>query len=244
MESIEVLTGQHVKIEYKSASIVDRILACLIDGIIKYAYLMIIFMIFSSMNLFKAHDDLLVVLFIVLLLPFFLFHFLFESLWGGRTPGKKILNIQVTNEDGTAIGIGGFFLRWLIRPIDTLFMGGVGIIFIIASSKNQRLGDMAAGTIVVKNYPKQQSINNDLYSFNADYQVKYPQAAQLTKGQVLFIIRTLEIPQPKNDYRDNEGVTELAEKVKGVLNIEEKGVSRTFLENIVRDYYYYDSLGI
>jgi uncharacterized RDD family membrane protein YckC len=70
---------------------------------------------------------------------------------GGQTVGKMLLGIQVIREDtGGAPGIGKALIRTLLRVIDGLFAYLVGFIIVLVSGKNQRLGDMAAGTLVVR----------------------------------------------------------------------------------------------
>ena len=76
--------------------------------------------------------------------------FLLEGMWDGHTVGKKLLGIKVVKEDGAECGVGASFLRNLLRIIDGLFYYVVGFIFMASSDKRQRLGDRAAGTVVVR----------------------------------------------------------------------------------------------
>ncbi len=75
---------------------------------------------------------------------------LFEVLNQGRTPGKHILGLQVIYSDGTPISWSGSLTRNLLRVVDLLpFAYCVGIFSILGSTQFQRLGDLAAGTLVV-----------------------------------------------------------------------------------------------
>lgn len=76
-------------------------------------------------------------------------YFIGLELAGGQTLGKKIVGIRVVSERG-AVGVGAAVLRNLLRVIDGLFFYLVGFLVALASKKNQRLGDMAASTRVVK----------------------------------------------------------------------------------------------
>jgi uncharacterized RDD family membrane protein YckC len=72
----------------------------------------------------------------------------FETLWQGQTPGKRIAKIRVVRDDGRPVGLQQAALRALLRPIDeTLFIGAFLITF---SNREKRLGDLAAGTIVIQ----------------------------------------------------------------------------------------------
>lgn len=76
---------------------------------------------------------------------------LFEALWNGRTPGKRVARIRVIQESGRAIGIFESMARNFIRYID--FLPGcyaVGVIAMFVTRRHQRLGDLAAGTLVVR----------------------------------------------------------------------------------------------
>ncbi|MDZ7631478.1 MAG: stage II sporulation protein M [Gemmatimonadaceae bacterium] len=75
----------------------------------------------------------------------------FEALWDGQTPGKRLLGLRVVRNGGGGVDIGTSAARNLIRFIDFLPFGYfVGMISIIANQRNQRLGDLVAGTIVVR----------------------------------------------------------------------------------------------
>jgi uncharacterized RDD family membrane protein YckC len=76
---------------------------------------------------------------------------LFETLAGGRSPGKMLVGLRVVSETGRAIGFPQALARNLLRFIDTLPFGyGVGLAALLLSPRCQRLGDVAAGTIVVR----------------------------------------------------------------------------------------------
>lgn len=82
------------------------------------------------------------------LLPILYFTF-FEAYMNGQTPGKMLVKIKVVKVTGEPIGLGESFIRNILRLIDQLFFYLVGFILIMTNDKKQRLGDMAAGTIVV-----------------------------------------------------------------------------------------------
>jgi len=68
----------------------------------------------------------------------------------GMTPGKRILGLQVVHDDGTPVSWTGSLLRNLIRAIDLLPLFNItGFITMICNSRFKRLGDLAAGTIVI-----------------------------------------------------------------------------------------------
>lgn len=76
---------------------------------------------------------------------------LFESLAGGRSPGKRLIGLRVVSEQGRAIGVAQAVARNLLRFIDALPIGYIiGISSVLMSGRRQRLGDIAAGTLVIR----------------------------------------------------------------------------------------------
>lgn len=88
---------------------------------------------------------------IVAFLVFFVYDVAFEVLAGGRTPGKRWTGLRVVRVGGQPIGFVASTIRNLLRPID--FLPGlylVGIVSVLVTKRNQRLGDLAAGTVVAR----------------------------------------------------------------------------------------------
>ena len=92
-----------------------------------------------------------IVIFIIFLL-FWGYFTLFEAFWNGRTPGKRVARIRVIQRSGRAIGLFESMARNLVRYIDMqpFPFYAVGVIAIFATRQHQRLGDLAAGTLVVR----------------------------------------------------------------------------------------------
>jgi hypothetical protein len=164
---------------------------------------------------------------------------LFETLMGGRTPGKVIAGTRVTNLDGSTPGLTAYFLRWILLPVDIFPAGmGIGGLFIAFSKNHQRIGDLAAGTIVVRNAkPPQLDLDKDFMEFSDNYQPAFSQVELLTDGQVRFISNMLY--DPRNKRSITSSIQELSIKVKALLKLESQLDDRTFLETVVRDYNYY-----
>ncbi|HYW51410.1 MAG TPA: RDD family protein, partial [Gemmatimonadaceae bacterium] len=75
----------------------------------------------------------------------------FEAIWDGQTPGKRLLGLRVVRNGGGGVDLGPSAARNVIRFVDFLPFGYfVGMIAVIANQRNQRLGDLVAGTIVVR----------------------------------------------------------------------------------------------
>ena len=248
METIDVITSQHVTIKYQAATVVERLAALLLDfffiGIYFSAIIYTLFEIIDISVMKSENDVLAITLLILFWLPAFAYHFLFESMLGGRTPGKMILKIKVTNIDGSTPGIGAYFLRWVLMLIDFYIISPViGAAFILFSNYHQRIGDMAAGTIVIKtNQSILLNLDDSYYDFPDNYQPTFINVDKLSEGQAVFIMKLLI--EPKQSRAVDNSVSELASKVKTILNVNPEMDDRRFLETVLRDYNYYASLGI
>ena len=250
METIDVITSQHVTIKYQAATVVERLAALLLDfffiGIYFFAvtYTFTLSKVMRTNDLLSNNQTLYITLLILFWLPAFAYHFLFESMLGGRTPGKMILKIKVTNVDGSTPGIGAYFLRWILMFVDFYLISPViGAAFIIFSNYHQRIGDMAAGTIVIKtNQSTLLDLDDSYYDFPDSYQPTFIHVDKLSEGQAVFIMKLLI--EPKQSRSVENSVSELASKVKTILNVNPEMEDRRFLETVLRDYNYYASLGI
>src|SRR4029077_19753394 len=88
---------------------------------------------------------------VVLVIPFALYNLLFEIFMNGQSPGKRAMDIKVLRLDGTPATVGDYIMRWLFALVDVhLFSGLIAVLCIAIGGKGQRLGDMVAGTTVVK----------------------------------------------------------------------------------------------
>ncbi len=144
------------KEEYEYAGVLSRFLALLIDGLILAVVLLPIVVfggllgvsgVVASRNPMAFWGVFWVVWGIGIVIQFLYFTIL-EGL-RGQTVGKIILNIKVVGYDGKEIGMGKAFIRNLLRVIDGLFLYIIGLILIMATEKKQRLGDIAAGSVVI-----------------------------------------------------------------------------------------------
>jgi uncharacterized RDD family membrane protein YckC len=138
-------TPEGVELRLPVAGLAPRALAWLVDAMIKGA----IFVAALTVRGVMGGTSVALYLLVTFLLLWF-YNVLFEVFRHGATPGKSALGIRVVNSNGTPVGWTGSLIRNLIRNID--FLPGVylfGFISVMLSEKFQRLGDLAAGTLVV-----------------------------------------------------------------------------------------------
>ncbi|QQV03086.1 MULTISPECIES: RDD family protein [Chryseobacterium] len=244
MSQIAINTSQNVNINFTVASIGERILAFIIDGVIRIAYIFFIFyLFFSVLNLgyiLNGMDDWSQgAVYIVLTFPASIYPIVFESLMEGQTPGKKIMKIRVVKIDGYQAGFGDYLIRWIFRLIDTTFLGLIGLISMIVSKNNQRLGDIASGTAVISLKNQINISHTILENIQENYIPTFPQVIALTDND-MRIIKDNYLKAVRID--DRHVISRLSDKIKSILKLEvdpREMTERQFIGIIIKDYNYY-----
>jgi uncharacterized RDD family membrane protein YckC len=159
--SHRVLTPEYVEFDFVLAGILSRFLAWLIDTFVALAFAFAVMMVLSFvMAVFPGFGSAMAaVVWFAVDWGYFIF---FETIWSGQTIGKKLLGLRVIQESGVRIGFYQSVLRNLARPVDRfpwipaggafipIGFYGVGALSAFMSGSQQRLGDLLAGTIVVR----------------------------------------------------------------------------------------------
>ncbi len=221
------VTSQHIEIDLTLASLGERIVAFIID-----AFVVFTFLVMSIWMLAITFGENPLLGFIPMLLAMF-YTLILEVFFEGQTLGKRAMNLRVVKEDGTPAGIGSYLLRWLLRIIDIYIgSGGVAVISIISTAKGQRLGDLAAGTIVIK-------VQNEIRSeglvshFNENHRVVFPSARLLNDRQIELIRNALDM---RKDGLNDNAARLVAEKTKTLLSVETDMPDVKFLHTVIADY--------
>ena len=155
---LEVETPDHVVLRYDLAGAGNRGFAAVLDFLIATVIALTALVVLSLGGAFTGASffvvgGLTLILTLVLIWSYFI---LLEWLWNGQTIGKRAYRLRVINEDGSPAGFTAVLIRNLIRLVDFLpAFYGVGVMVIVLTPKSQRLGDLAAGTYVVR-APKPQ----------------------------------------------------------------------------------------
>jgi uncharacterized RDD family membrane protein YckC len=158
-ETHTIDTPEQVGLEYSVAGVGSRFVAALLDALIVSAFffaeLMALVMIGGANRATGGLGDTAAKWFIafVVFINFAIvwgYFALFEAYWHGQTPGKRAMKIRVIKDSGRQITLFESLARNLLRIVDylpSLYL--VGVITMLCNKRNQRLGDLAAGTIVV-----------------------------------------------------------------------------------------------
>jgi len=236
MQTISVRTTQNVFIQYLLASVGDRILGYLIDQLIFVVYFFIVIAVSVSIDLKQIW-----VLVAVLSIPYILYRLLFEIFMNDQTPGKRAMQIKVVRINGTPATVGDYVLRWIFGLIELNIASGlIAMLSVIIGGKGQRLGDLVAGTTVIKLIEQRQATAQEVFvSPENNYEVSFPQAVQLNPSDIELIQRSLEI---NRDLGNQKPMLAITEKVKTQLGVKTDMPPIKFLYVLIKDYNHLTSL--
>jgi uncharacterized RDD family membrane protein YckC len=219
MSNTAINTAQNVNIEYEFAGIGKRILAFLLDAVVLIIYIITVSLtVYKAVGLFDGNNVLGIRE--LSLIPIFCYSLFMHLVFNGRTVGKYIMGIKVVKEDGSPASLSDFLIRWILRLIDiVLFFGTVGVVAILFSERKQRLGDIAAKTIVI----------------NTRKNTKISHAYILTDADVNEIKDIYRLAEESRDYMT---LKELRVKVESLLNTQSDLRDGIFIRTILKDYTY------
>ncbi|RYZ99799.1 MAG: RDD family protein [Sphingobacteriaceae bacterium] len=233
MQTVTIQTTQNIGIDYEVAGLGERILARLIDyGVF------IVFMILAVFGIssFSVEGNFMQ-LYIFSLFGLFVFSdLLCELFFNGQSLGKRIMKIRVISLDGGRPGFGQYLMRWLFRLVDFGITGNLGGLLCAALTKNvQRIGDVVAGTTLIKTQPRTQMEHLIFKPAEDNYEPVFKQATQLTDNDIALVNEVIH-----NYYKtgNNTVVYNMTEKLKQHLGITlpENMNDMQFLQIIIKDY--------
>lgn len=240
MTEITIDTTQNVAINFKPASLGERILAFGIDMLIKTAYVMAVFFLIYEIFQWGSYLNYLDnwernVIQFGIYSPVIFYTLFFESWTGGQTPGKKIMKIRVVKLEGYQARFSDYFSRWIARLVDIyLFMGLPGILFIIFSEKSQRLGDIVTGATVISLKSNVVLNHRFLDDLSNEYQVSFPTVVRLSDYDMNIIKKAYKTAVIQNNQ---EMLTALVQKIEQVTEIKNKHLSpHQFIQTVMNDF--------
>lgn len=237
MNNLQINTTQNVNLNYTIVSIGERILAFFIDAFILYLYAILVNLIGDAIG--YMYDDgwtqrgLVALIF----LPAMFYSLLMHIVFNGRTVGKMLLKIRVVKLDGSPVHSSNYLVRWMLRLVDIwLFMGSIGILTILFSDRKQRLGDAAAGTVVISTKNKTKVSHTILEEVEDTYVPIFTNVTLLTDKDVRLIKETFTLAKKSNDFKTLKA---LRDKVESILMTNSELYDNQYLETVLKDYNYF-----
>ncbi|MEO6489393.1 MAG: RDD family protein [Ferruginibacter sp.] len=256
MSIIQISTAFNIDLEFEIAAFHKRLFAYMIDFFILIIYLFSMkYLLYAgfSMNLYdNVGLDILIIS-----IPMLLYSLISELWMNGQTIGKKLMGIRVISLDGGEPTFGQFLLRWITKFFEwpflfgyvffskeylfqyiifTCLLGIAVVIIITVTAKNQRLGDLAAGTVIV-NTSSTMSVADTVFMNvnNENYKVLFPGVMRLSDTDINTIKSVLTKARKTNN---TDMCYRVEAKVKEVLSITSDLYAPDFLEKLLEDYNY------
>lgn len=219
--------------------------------------------VFEDSGLYNDSNVFLDILFTILLFPALFYSLWTETLFNGQTLGKLICKIKVVKLNGYRAGFTEYFTRWAFRLIDfwtgsfmllffipifgeetavilagmLLMMSGLVAFFLIIRTKNaQRLGDIVAGTTVLKLREKHSIDITILEEIKETYVPRYSQVMRLTDNDARIIKDTFVIARKNRDYTT---LKRLRNKLENVMDVKADQSDVEFIDTVMKDFNYY-----
>ena len=161
--ALDIRTAEAIAVRYDLAGLGSRFLALAVDGVIQAVIAAAVVMVWAVasiplMTLFahtpfaKAYTAVAIAVFVLAGFALFFGYFiLFELVWNGQSPGKRLLGIRVVRDGGFPVDAGASVVRNVVRIVEAALGAYVfSAVVMLFSAENKRAGDYAAGTIVVR----------------------------------------------------------------------------------------------
>jgi len=235
MSELQINTTQNVKIKFAAVGVGERLLAFIIDTAIKIGYLLVLnwtFGVFENMDEWSQ-----IAINTVLSFPVMFYTLALESLLEGQTIGKRALKIKVVKIDGYQASLADYVVRWFFRIVD-IYIFGLGFFVIMFSNKQQRLGDMAAGTAVIALKDKVNISHTILENLKENYKPTYPNVIKLSDNDARIIKDTFTVARASKDYQTLIKLRNKLVEVVEIKSVKQK-TDIEFIDVILKDYNFY-----
>ena len=185
MQTIRITTSQNIDIDYEVGGLGERIIARLIDlaifGLVMFLGLMVV----PSLGYSEVTLGFLLIAYAVL---FVFYDLVCEVFMNGQSVGKKVMKIKVMSADGAQPRLGQYLMRWLFRIVDFgIGFGAIAIVVAALSENGQRIGDLVAGTIMIRTEPRTGIDKIAFHATDSSYEPVFMAASQLNDHDVELI---------------------------------------------------------
>ncbi|MEJ2904627.1 RDD family protein [Pedobacter panaciterrae] len=235
METIQVNTSQHVAIDYPVAGLGERVAARLID-LGAFIVVAILLMVLTALTGSAQSKILVISIWSIYGACFVFYDLISEIFMNGQSIGKKLLKIKVISLNGGQASLGQYFIRWLFRLVDFTLTAQVGGLICVAITENkQRIGDIVAGTTLIKTVARTGFNHIAFHPVEEEYTPVFAYADQLTDRDAELIHEVISTFYRTNNadliYAMSARIsTHLAIKVPVGMNELE------FLKTVIKDY--------
>jgi len=237
MNNLQINTTQNVNLNYTIVSIGERIVAFFIDVFILYLYYFLVNLVGEAIGYIYSDSWTQRGIVALISLPAMFYSLLMHIIFNGKTVGKMFMKMRVVKVDGSPVHWSNYLIRWILRLVDIwIFLGSIGILTILFSEKRQRLGDAAAGTVVISTKNKTKVNHTILEEVEDTYVPIFINVTMLTDKDVRLIKETFVIAKKNNDFKTLKA---LRDKVDSILQTNSELYDVAYLDTVLKDYNYF-----
>lgn len=255
MALVKMDTGFNIEVDFAISPFHKRLFAWIIDLMVCWFIVKVGAMLFDINSFFIWVLPPWTIRGAMLTLLVMFYHLVMEIAFNGKSLGKMAMNVKVVTVEGGQPSLGQYLLRWSFRlldfPLVILFMiiqGEIppwafplifiGLVCVIATKMSQRIGDLAAGTIVIDLKNRTSWQDTVFTEVESTYQPLYPKVMQLSDRDINTLKTIIENVKKRNDY---DLSLRIADRIKSKLKMESDQDSLDFLETLLKDYNYYST---
>lgn len=241
LDKLSIDTPEQVALDFALASIGSRFLALAVDTLIQTGATVALaavgfgLLIAFSLAFERFSPWILAAAFLIYFLIYQAYFAIFEAVWNGQTPGKRLVGLRVISVTGRPISVFEAILRNVVRIADQMpGIYAIGIVSVFVTERNQRLGDLAAGTVVVHERAV-DSVDMEL-KLEPRAAVTVHGASQLIPEEVAVIELFLRRREQLGNVERSRKAAQIAERIRARLGTTDTSDNEHFLEEVMTEY--------
>lgn len=242
LEKLSIDTPEQIALEFSLATVGSRFLALAVDTLVQAACGLVLLIggglgsLAAAFTPVAAGPWLLAVLVLGMFVIYYGYFAVFEAIWNGQTPGKRVIGLRVIHASGRPVNAFEAILRNIVRVADQLpGIYAVGIATVFFTERSQRLGDLAAGTVVVH---ERAAAGSDAFvpSSPAAQALTHYGVSKLVADEISVIELFLRRREELDGGARVKSARRVAERIRARLGITARIDDEQLLEEVLAEY--------
>ena len=238
MASIEIKTVQNVLIRYELGTFWERLLALILDWMVMGVFSALLFFLAGALSLYGA--DVQQVIRVILMIVFVFYSLVSEYFMSGSSIGKRAMGLRIMRLDGQPCELMDYVIRWAFRSVDIFLSSGAAAGLLVGfSASRQRIGEILSNTVVVKYFPKENSVSQLLKIKSlANYTPSFAQSIMISEKEAILIKEVLDRSKARPTAGHRQSITELSVILARKMGIPPREIvnDKDFLLAVLRDF--------
>lgn len=238
MASIEIKTVQNVQIRYELGTFWERLLALILDWIVMGVFTALLYFLTGVFSLYG--NDVQQVINLILILVFVFYSLASEYFMNGSSIGKRAMGLRIMRLDGQPCELMDYVIRWAFRSVDIfLSLGAAAGLLVGFSASRQRIGEILSNTVMVKYFPKENSVSQLLKIKSlANYTPSFEQSIVITESEAILIKEVLDRSKANATEGHRQSIAEMSVILARKMGVSPREIvnDKEFLLAVLRDF--------